>query len=142
MTTQNVSIDQVQLDRTTRTADLAVRSVLDAGERLAAGDLVSAAQHIRDADTASQSVYLALVRAGGDAGPGSVAPQTVPIELLDTPATRRLLDALQFAVSCAQEVDTERGWTLASGEGCGMVDTIGDIAEALRQQVEGPKGRD
>ena len=142
MMTQNVPIDQSQLDRTTRTADLAVRSVLDAGERLAAGDLVSAEQHVRDANEASQSVYLALVRAGGSAGSGSVAPQALDLALLDTPAARRLLDALQFAVACAQDVDAERGWVLPSGEGCGLVDTIGDITEALRQQVEGPKGRD
>jgi hypothetical protein len=48
-------------------------------------------------------------------------------------------------VQCAQAVDRERGWTMdgtAMGEGIGFTDSVGDVYERLRQQVEGPRGKD
>jgi len=50
-----------------------------------------------------------------------------------------LLQALRLAVEYAQEVDTERGWTFATG--CGLIDTVSDVDEQFRLQVCRSRGR-
>jgi hypothetical protein len=141
MTTQTLTVDQALLDRTGRTADRAVRAVLDTQSALFEEDPILARQFADQANEAAQSAYLLLRQMGADVKTGP-APAPVPLHLLSTAASRRLLDALEFAVQCAQEVDAERGWTLADGTGCGLTDTVGDVYERLWQQVEGPRGRE
>jgi hypothetical protein len=135
------AIDQDLLERAGRAVNRAVDAILETVGCLRGGDVIGAGGAAEDADEAAQSALLAL-RAAGARVP-ELPPRTqVPIHLLDTPRTRRLLDALRHAAQCAQAVDEERGWVLASGEGCGLTDTVGDIYERLRQEVEGPKGRE
>jgi hypothetical protein len=134
-------MDQDTLNRAGRAADRAVRAILDTQGALLEGDPHTARLCVDDANEAAQSLFLLLVGAGAVAD-GAPTPEPVPLELLDTPRTRKLLDALQYAVTCAQEVDEERGWVLADGSGCGLTDTVGDVYERLRQQVEGPRGKE
>jgi hypothetical protein len=139
-----VILDRDTLDRAGRATDRAVRAVLDTQAALLEGDPLEARQSADAANEAAQSAYLTLIQAGASV-PNTPAPVPVPLHLLDTPATRRLLDALQYAMQCAQDVDRERGWTIdgtPSGEGIGMTDSVGDVYERFRQQVEGPKGRE
>jgi hypothetical protein len=137
-------LDQETLDRAGRAADRSVRSILEAQGALMQGDPDEARFHVDEANEAAQNLFLLLRDAGANV-PGAPASAPIPLELLDTPATRRLLDALQYAVECAQTVDRERGWTMdgtASGEGIGLTDSVGDVYERFRQQVEGPRGRE
>ncbi len=89
-----------------------------------------------------QQVYRALVDAGAAPVAGAGVGKPVPLHLLDTPATRRLLDLLQSATDAAAAVDRERGWTLKDGTPFGYASSIGADAERLRLEVEGPKGRE
>jgi hypothetical protein len=141
MTTRTLTVDQESLDRAGHAADRAVRAILDLQGALMEGDALTARELVGQADEAAQSAYLLLVLLGAETQDGP-ASAPVPLHLLSTPASRRLLDALRYAVECAQSVDEERGWTLADGTGCGLTDTVGDVCERLRQQVEGPRGRE
>jgi len=134
-------IDQDLLDRCGRAANRTVNCVLNTQVALLEDEPITARAEISDANEASQSLYLLLLQMGARVEDGP-APEPVPLHLLSTPATRRLLDALQYAVECAQEVDRERGHVLADGTGTGLTDTVGDVYERLRQQVEGPRGRE
>ena len=62
---------------------------------------------------------------------GQPAP-TVPLELLDTPATRHLLTCLEMATVAAEAVDRERGNTVNFSE------TLEGMALGLRTEVFGP----
>ena len=62
---------------------------------------------------------------------GQAAP-TVPLHLLDTPATRILLAALEAATVAAEAVDRERGNTVNFSE------TLEGIALGLRTEIFGP----
>ena len=62
---------------------------------------------------------------------GQAAP-TVPLHLLDTPATRALLAALEAATVAAEAVDRERGNTVNFSE------TLEGMALGLRTEIFGP----
>ena len=151
-----VPVDQATLDSAGRAADLAVSAVLQAQgavydaemraeEEGIGGQVARLLQELlpmlQEANAATQRASMALQQLGADV-PEAARPLDVPLHLMNTLATRRLLAALREAKYAAQLVDTERGWILDSGEGCGWVDTVGDIAERLRQEVEGPGGRE
>ncbi|MBC8101532.1 MAG: hypothetical protein H7Z41_02955, partial [Cytophagales bacterium] len=65
-----------------------------------------------------------------------------PLALLDTPATRALLEALEAAAAAGAAVDRERGWIDADGRAVGFGETLDGMAEQLRAEVIGPTGRD
>lgn len=86
---------------------------------------------------------LRLLRALGAAAPGGpVARDTLPLDLLDTPGTRRLLSALEEATRAGEAVDRERGWVGADGEPTGYGETLAGMALQLRVEVMGPAGRE
>jgi len=68
---------------------------------------------------------------------GMPAP-TIPLHLLDTPATRALMDALEAATLAAEAVDRERGNVHPDGTPSGFAETIGGMALGLRTEVFGP----
>jgi hypothetical protein len=80
--------------------------------------------------------------------PTTAAP--VPLHLLDTPDSRRLLALLEEAQAAAERVDAERGRALPAdtpllpGEsrGTDLAETISEIALRVRVEVQGPKGRE
>lgn len=84
---------------------------------------------------------LALLLAMGASRPGvAVARDSTPLHLLDTPATRALLAALEAAREAGAEVDRERGWVDASGEPIGFGEQLGAMALQLRTEIMGPVG--
>ena len=95
-------LDQPALDALTRDADRAVIAIIDAHSAVSDGNPLIARDALSVADDAAQRVYLALVAHGGNTTPGMPRPRDIPLHLLDTPATRRLLDALRYATECAQ----------------------------------------
>lgn len=94
-------------------------------------------------DAAHESVQSvqALLIALGAARPGlRAAKDALRLDQLSTPATRRLLSALQEAQAAAQLVDEERGWVDGSGEGIGLAESVGALEIVLRREVQGVKG--
>ncbi len=104
-----------------------------------AGDF-GALQHVTRARETVFTTYRAMVDAGAAPSNGAGVSAPVPLHLLDTLNARRLLRALQEAADLAEAVDQERGWTMADGTPCGLSETISDMAERLRLEVEGPAG--
>ena len=92
-----------------------------------------------------------LAQAGAGPVPAwrQLGPET-PLELLDTPKSRALLEALKQIVPLAEAVDAERGHVipdeipLQEGEsrGTGWAETLSTLVLQLALDVEGPKGRD
>lgn len=74
---------------------------------------------------------------------------THPKHLTDSPAVQRLLQALEEAIAAAEEVDAQMGWVLPAdiplqpGEtrGTGWAETLGNLAEQLRHEVQPPRRR-
>lgn len=94
-------------------------------------------------DAANESVQQAqaLLIGMGAARPGlRVAKDALRLDQFDTPATRRLLVALQEALAAAQLVDEERGWVDEGGEGIGWAETIGGWELRLQREVLGAVG--
>ena len=72
---------------------------------------------LTDARRAMETADTALVRLralGASTGP-TVARDTLPLELLDTEASRRYLAALEAAAEAGAILDRERGWVDANG---------------------------
>jgi hypothetical protein len=86
---------------------------------------------------------LARLEALGATIPGvaGTTPTETPLHLLDTPASRRLLAALEEAAKAGADVDRERGW-MHDGEPAGYGETLGGMAMTLRIEVVGPVGRE
>jgi hypothetical protein len=100
---------------------------------------------IRQAEAAKQDANnaLAILLGLGAARPGpSVARDTVPLALLNTPETRALLDALEAAARAGAAVDHQRGWVNDVGEAIGFGETLDGMAFQLRMEIFGPRGRD
>jgi hypothetical protein len=66
----------------------------------------------------------------------------VPLHLLDTPATRRLVAVLELAAQAGAAVDKERGWIDGDGDPVGYGETFAGMLTALRVEVSGPRGRE
>jgi hypothetical protein len=74
-------------------------------------------------------------------GVAGTTPTATPLHLLDTPASRRLLAALEEAAKAGAEVDRERGW-MHHGEPAGYGETLAGMALSLGLEVCGPVGRE
>lgn len=95
---------------------------------------------LEEAEQAATNAMQTLATLGA-ARPGpAIARDAVPLELLDTPATRRLLALLAQVAEAGAEVDRERGWVDASGEPIGFGESFGNEYERLRAEVIGPSG--
>ncbi len=110
-------------------------------------------EHVTRARETSWATYRALLDAGAvpTEGAGGVPAPAAgdplrALALADTPATQHLLLALREAMTCAEAVDSERGNVLPEGipllpgesRGTGYAETLANIAERLRVEVEGP----
>lgn len=110
-------------------------------------DPVALAAHAEEAthalDAANDSVQSAkgILIALGAVRPGlRAAKDSLRLDQLDTPATRRLLASLQETLRLAQAVDEERGWVDADGDGIGLAESVGALELVLRREVLGPEG--
>lgn len=101
-------------------------------------EVESAARRINDH---AQIALGILINALGARRPGlQVSRDTLPLELLNTPATRDLVAALETAHTIACQVDEERGWVDEDGEAIGFGETLGGMLLGLRREVYGAKG--
>ena len=140
-----------ETDRAAVGLQKAVESILHTKRALHFGALEDARRFTDQANDHAQAALRQLVAGGADAGTGWGANgggQATPLHLLDTPATRRLLDTLRLAVMDAEAVDEERGNVLpdsialqpGESRGTGWAETLSEIALRLKIEVEGPRG--
>jgi hypothetical protein len=72
--------------------------------------------------------------------PVGVPDFEVPIDKLDTPAMRALLDALEVAALASRAVDEERGWVDGDGKPCGFYERFSAEHLLLRREIFGAAG--
>ena len=132
---------QDQLDAAARLTDRAHDEAAYAGGMLRRGDTQSAAKHAKAAEDAAENALEILLALGARRPGQAVAADSLPLELLDTPASRRLLAALEEAQKAGEALDRERGW-LHDGEPCGWGEMLGGMVLTLRVEVEGPQGKE
>ena len=102
-------------------------------------EVESAARRINEQ---AQTALGLLINTLGARRPGlRVSRDNLPLELLSTPATRALVEALEAAWVIACQVDAERGWVDEDGEAIGWGETLGGMLLGLRREVYGAKGR-
>jgi hypothetical protein len=144
-----VSIEQSDLDKLASLIDQTNTGLSDACLYMSrafheknTSILPEAVQKTRRRAEAAESALRRLVALGAKRPGGKVANDTLPLHLLDTPETRELLSALEKASDIAAKVDLQRGWVDADGEPTGWGETLAGMVYALRQEVEGPKGKE
>jgi hypothetical protein len=94
-----------------------------------------------EANDHAQTALDLLISSLGARRPGlQVARDTLPLELLSTPATRALVEALEAAHAIACQVDVERGWIDEDGEAIGFGEALGGMLLGLRREVYGARG--
>lgn len=117
------------------------------------GDTLEARQKISEAARESRKAYEALNQLGVRLGEPHEKPERNPLEelqSLSSPSRQALLEGLRQLLPLAEVVDAEDGNVLPDhlplqpGEtrGTNWAESLSNIAELLRQQVEGPRGRD
>lgn len=136
-----MNVDKNDLDRWAAACHQAHDAVALALALIHHGDTLQAQELLQSAKSASWGAYRRLVDVGAEPVEGDGVVAAVPLHLLDTPATRRLLEALRTATDAAAAVDQERGWTLKDGTPCGWGGTLAGMTERLRVEVDGPRGR-
>lgn len=134
--------EQEALDTAARAVQGVQHSVGRARARVATGqETVATEALLSEALDHSQTALDLLVSALGARRPGlRVSRDTLPLELLSTPATRALVAALETAHTIACQVDEERGWIDEDGEAIGWGETLGGMLLGLRREVYGAKG--
>lgn len=131
-----MNVPNETLDRWRRMAD-AVRAPLNALKRQVRAS-TPAWELATQADDAARTLGLELERGGAQRPPEHVQRPNVPLELLDTPANRRYLAALQEAWECALAVDRERYGESIGTDGCAQA--VEFILCDVQEEVRGPQG--
>ena len=138
-----------ELDRWATACDRAADDAQEAAALLAMGRTDDARRLLLSSAETTRELRRSLALAGASAAEVQDAPRPVPLTLLSTERTRALLSRLREAQEVAEAVDAERGNVLPAsvplqpGEsrGTGWAETISNLAERLRVEVEGPRGR-
>lgn len=142
-------ITQTDLDHIAALADAAMLAAggasTSAGMFLQIGDTAmvrEALEEARKARKASEQILNRLIAMGAKRPGSAVAADALPLHLMDTPANRRYLAALEAAAEAGAAVDRERGWIDANGESTGHGETLAGLALLTRREVHGPEGRE
>ncbi len=133
-------VDQNELDAWARGMEAANANVTRADAMLQRGEVDQARDYLNRVQEANWYLLQKMLRGGADRPVRLQSSAEVPVELLDTPATRRLLALLRQAQEAGAAVDRERGWT-QDGEPCGWAEAVARLAFPLALEVEGPQGR-
>lgn len=145
----STGVSQSELDKVAVLVNQAARFsslAAKAAVQVKRGDTDSLSTAIDRASAANNAAELALRRllALGAAHPGRglAAVERLPLHLLDTPASRAFLSALEAAAEAGAELDRERGWVDADGEAIGHGETLTGMALAMRTEIFGPSGKE
>jgi len=137
-----MTTDQDALDTAARTLHMAKRATQEALACVATDQLEETEALLREASQRQQTALGLLVDVLGAKRPGlSVSRDALPLEMLNTPATRAYLAALEEATRAAEAVDRERGWIDEDGECIGFGETLAGMVLGLRREVFGARGR-
>lgn len=130
----NIPLDQ--LNRWRAFAELARSTAVSARLCYARGKAQQGREMLAVLEVQGAAVGVAMEQAGADR-PGSLpAPPDVPLQLLDTPANRQYLAALQEAHAAALAVDRER-YGSQDGPAAGAVS---ELVAAVKIEVFGAQG--
>lgn len=88
-------------------------------------------------ELAAAATSVSMEAAGAARSAGLPTPQAVPLALLDTPASRKYLDAIRAAYEAARVLDDERGY----GDD-GPAGNLRRLVDEAEMDVYGPPGRD
>lgn len=145
----NTAVAQSELDHIATLADNAMAAAGGAstavGMFLQIGDASLVREALEQARTArrhSEQILRRLLALGASHPAGVSGGDTLPLDMLDTPANRRFLAALEAAAEAGAEVDRERGWIDESGEPIGHGETLAGLALLARREIFGPEGKD
>ncbi len=133
-----MEVSREELERLARFVDKARHDALEIRSLVRVGELVAAeetalALHVEGAHVKTRM----RDQLGITADESPARPPDVPLEMLDSPANRRLARLLREAYEAAVEVDKERGtWP------DGRADGVADLAAAVELEVYGPAGKD
>ena len=135
--------------------DRAARHVREAHKMAGGAQVLAATAHRAEDPPATMAEVTELARLSGEASatalrllialgaarPGpAVATDALRLDQLDTPASRRLLSALEAAAEAGAALDRERGWVDADGDPIGHGEHLGGLVLAMRTEIYGPKG--
>jgi|GEM_PF-5672744 hypothetical protein len=148
------SVDTPTLNRATRSTALATDAVLEALGLVLDADGEQSALNpnhllpaLHDANDAIQRAHTLLLGVG--ASPVELPPRReIPLDRLDTPEARELLDLLTGALVVAEKVDASRGRLLSpkietepeESRGVDLAESVSEIVHRLRLEIFGPKG--
>jgi hypothetical protein len=137
--TQDAPTDQEMLDTAAR-----LTSHLELGVKRATLDLMAGREAVAQTRTRQAATHAAqvcgLLDSLGARKPVGVPDFEVPIDKLDTPATRALLDALEVAAVASRAVDEERGWVDEDGKPCGFYERFSAEHLLLKREIFGAAG--
>ncbi len=117
-----------------------VAGALGSGDVSTLGDAYAQARAAAEAaeDALRSLIGLGVRRPVGDPDP---VIAEVPLRLMDTPAPRELLEALEEAARKGAAVDRERRWYDEDGNPLGFGQTLSEMADHLRREIFGMPGR-
>ena len=130
-----MNVDQATLDRTARSCHTLSRELGRMRQAAARANVANVAEQLQDLQGRAWTTMRDLVDAGADDPTGgrvTTQEAPTPLHLLDSPANRRLLRALEEAHAAALEVDEERGIQ------DGFADVIEHFAAGVQTEVHGP----
>jgi hypothetical protein len=141
--TQDAPTDQEMLDtaaRLTSLLHLRTMRMIGAPRKDSEALCLAKEQDARCAAKLAEQVGELLDSLGAKKPVGVPQFEEVPLDKLDTPATRALLDALEVAALASRAVDEERGWVDGDGKPCGFYERFSAEHLLLRREIFGAAG--
>lgn len=137
-----VPVEQEALDAWARFAEAVRVGALNIRSDVACSRREKAQEALTDLHLQGAAALVSLHAAGALLPAGRRSAEPVPLDLLDTPANRRLARALREAYEAAVEVDRERG-TFDPDEPMDgpTAAPIVELLAAVELEVYGPTGR-
>ena len=130
----NIPLDQ--LNRWRAFAELARSTAVSARLSYARASFPQGREMLAALEAQAAAVGVSMEQGGADRPGFLPAPANVPLQLLDTPANRRFLEALQEAHSAALAVDRERH---GSQDGP-AAHAVSELVATVEMEVYGPQG--
>ena len=131
-----MQVENEELARWARFADRVRCQALSLGRLVSAGKVTDARKAASELHLEAAQTLTAMELAGAEI-PTYLPPMPeIPLDLLTSPANRRLYRALQDAADAAHTVDEERGRSI------GWADFIEDKLARVEREIYGAVGRD
>ena len=130
-----MNVSNEKLTAWNRFAELARSTAIAARLAYAHGNTDQGVSMLHGLEEAAAATSVSLEAAGADRPQSLPAPMSVPLALLDTPASRKYARLMREAYEAAREVDHERGY----GDD-GPADVLEGFAEEAERDAFGAVG--